>query len=296
MVQKKELHILIITGLSGAGKTQTINVLEDMGYYCVDNLPPALLFKFVEIALQAEGRISKVALVIDVRGGAFFKDLSQALSEMQQQELPLEIIFLEASDDVLVRRFKESRRRHPLFDNRSLLEAIKEERNMLEELRGQATVIIDTSPLTSRELKEKLQNLFSNEETSDFIINVMSFGYKAGIPLDADLVIDVRFLANPYYDKKMRSLTGKDREVIDFVLNAPVTKSFTRRFLNLLNFLLPHYIAEGKSTLTLAVGCTGGQHRSVALTDYIGRQLNKLGYKVIIRHRDIEKYIVQSEK
>ena len=204
------MHILIITGLSGAGKTQVINHLEDMGYYCVDNLPPVLLSKFVELTLQAEGKLDKVALVIDVRGGEFFLDFAEALNEMRDAGIPLEIMFLEASDEVLVRRFKESRRRHPLSENQSLMEAIQLEREMLEELRGRANVIIDTSNLDLRTLKEKLQQLYSQRETAGMDISVVSFGYKVGMPMDADIVVDVRFLTNPFYDPVMRTMTGED--------------------------------------------------------------------------------------
>ncbi len=284
------MHILIITGLSGAGKTQVINHLEDMGYYCVDNLPPVLLSKFVELTLQAEGKLDKVALVIDVRGGEFFLDFAEALNEMRDAGIPLEIMFLEASDEVLVRRFKESRRRHPLSENQSLMEAIQLEREMLEELRGRANVIIDTSNLDLRTLKEKLQQLYSQRETAGMDISVVSFGYKVGMPMDADIVVDVRFLTNPFYDPVMRTMTGEDSEVIKYVLDSPITKSFNRRFIGLLKFLIPHYIKEGKTNLTIAIGCTGGQHRSVVLTDYTGQQLKKMGYKVIVRHRDISKY------
>ncbi|HQA51177.1 MAG: RNase adapter RapZ [Syntrophomonadaceae bacterium] len=284
------IHILIITGLSGAGKSQAVNCLEDMGYYCVDNLPPALLNKFVELSLQSEGKIEKVALVIDVRGGEFFNDLSQALQELQEGHIPFEILFLEASNEVLVRRFKESRRRHPLAEKRSLLEAIQLERDMLKELRGRANVVVDTSTLNPRELKEKLQAQFSQHQDNPFTINLVTFGYKSGIPMDSDLVIDVRFLTNPFYDPVMRTMTGADQPVIDYVLDSPITKSFTRRFLNLLKFLIPHYIKEGKTNLNVAIGCTGGQHRSVVLGDYIGQKLKKLGYNVLVRHRDIAKY------
>jgi UPF0042 nucleotide-binding protein len=284
------IHILIITGLSGAGKSQAVNCLEDMGYYCVDNLPPALLNKFVELSLQSEGKIEKVALVIDVRGGEFFNDLSQALQELQEGHIPFEILFLEASNEVLVRRFKESRRRHPLAEKRSLLEAIQLERDMLKELRGRANVVVDTSTLNPRELKEKLQAQFSQHQDNPFTINLVTFGYKSGIPMDSDLVIDVRFLTNPFYEPVMRTMTGADQPVIDYVLDSPITKSFTRRFLNLLKFLIPHYIKEGKTNLNVAIGCTGGQHRSVVLGDYIGQKLKKLGYNVLVRHRDIAKY------
>lgn len=286
--KEKDLQILIITGMSGAGKSQVINCLEDMEYYCVDNLPPTLLNKFIELGMQSRGKIDKVALVIDVRGGEFFQDLSQALRELREKKIPYEILFLEASDQVLVRRFKESRRRHPLTNSSRLMDAIQQERAMLQELRGQANMVIDTSDLSPRELKEKLINMYQTH--TDFTINVVSFGYKRGIPLDSDIVIDVRFLPNPFYDPVMRNMTGEDRKVIDYVLESPLTMSFARRFLNLLKFLIPNYITEGKTNLSLSVGCTGGQHRSVVLADYIGRQLQNLGYYVIIKHRDIAKY------
>jgi UPF0042 nucleotide-binding protein len=287
------LYILIITGLSGAGKTQVINCLEDIGYYCVDNLPPTLISKFVELSIHSEGNIRKIALVIDVRGGNFFDDLSEALGELKKEEIRHEIIFLEASDEVLVRRYKESRRRHPLAGSSGLIEALKAERAMLEELRGQANLIIDTSNLSPRELKEKLTSRFSESESEVFSINLLSFGYKMGMPLDADIVIDVRFLPNPFYDPLMQKMTGKDHQVINFVLDSPVTKSFNRRFINLLKYLIPYYIEEGKTNLTVAIGCTGGQHRSVVLAEYTGRQLKKMGYNVIIRHRDVAKYKVE---
>lgn len=284
------IHVLIITGLSGAGKTQVVNCLEDLGYYCVDNLPPTLMNKFVELSFQSDGKIDKVALVIDVRGGDFFQDLFQSLQELEQNEVPYEILFLEASDEVLIRRFKESRRRHPLAPSGRLLDAIRLERSILEELRGRANLVVNTSSLTPRELKEKLTELYSENHTGSFSIDVISFGYKLGIPLDCDIMMDVRFLPNPFYDSVMRTMTGEDQEVIDFVLEAPVTKSFTRRFLNLLKFLIPYYIEEGKTNLSISIGCTGGQHRSVALANYTGNHLRKMGYNVIIRHRDIARY------
>lgn len=287
--ESQALRVLIITGHSGAGKTQAVNSLEDIGYYCVDNLPPALLLKFVEMALQSDGRLDKVALVIDVRGGSFFQDLSSALQEMQNNHIEYQIIFLEAAEDILVSRFKESRRPHPLGGESNLLESIRAEKRLLEELRGQASVVIDTSNLAPRLLKEKLQILYSENPESDFTIHLVSFGFKRGIPMDSDMVMDVRFLANPFYDPVMRYMTGEDQEVKDYVLQNPVTRSFTRRFLNLLKFLIPHYKAEGKTNLAISIGCTGGQHRSVVLTNYIGDQFRKVGYNVIIRHRDISK-------
>lgn len=284
------LHILIITGLSGAGKTQAINCLEDLGYYCVDNLPPVLLTKFVELGMQSGGRVTKVALVIDVRGGEFFADFSQALDELRQEGVAYEILFLEASDDALVRRFKESRRPHPLSGVGSLLQTIRLERTMLEELRGRANVVIDTSEETPRKLHEKLRSLYGVERGGAFIINLVSFGYKMGVPLDSDIVIDVRFLPNPFYNPQMRNLTGEDQEVINYVLDSPITQSFLRRFINLLKFLIPNYIQEGKTNLAISIGCTGGQHRSVVLADYLSGQFERMGYKTIARHRDVAKY------
>ena len=190
--EKRDLHILIISGLSGAGKTQAINVLEDLDYYCVDNMPPALLSKFIDLGLQSEGKIDKVALVIDVRGGGFFHNLSQALQELEENHLPYEILFLEASDEVLVRRFKESRRRHPLAPQDRLLDAIKMERSILEELRGRANLVLDTSETTPRQFKEKVTELYSESLTGSFSVNVVSFGYKRGIPLDCDIMMDVQ--------------------------------------------------------------------------------------------------------
>lgn len=286
----QELHVVIITGLSGAGKTQTINCLEDMDYYCVDNMPPALLRKFIELSMQSEGKIDKVALVIDVRGGDFFHNLSQALNELEESQIAYEILFLEASDEVLVRRFKESRRRHPLAPQDRLLDAIRMERNILEELRGRANVILDTSDTTPRVLKEKLNDLYSERETGNFAIHVVSFGYKMGIPLDCDIMMDVRFLPNPFYDPAMTTQTGMDDEVVDYVMQSPITKSFVRRYMNILKFLIPHYIQEGKTNLAISIGCTGGQHRSVVLANYLGNQLTKLGYDVMVRHRDLARY------
>ena len=260
----------------------------------MDNLPPSLLIKFIELSIQAETRIEKVALVIDVRGGEFFHDLSRSLSDMEENGIGYEILFLEASDEVLVSRFKESRRRHPLALSGILLESIRTERKMLEELRGRANIIIDTSNLSPRELKEKLISYYCENQTGDFTINIVSFGFKVGIPVDCDIMMDVRFLPNPFYEPEMRTMTGEDKEVIRYVLNSPISKSFTRRYLNLLKFLIPHYIAEGKTNLALSVGCTGGQHRSVVLANYIAAQLRKMGYNVMVRHRDVARYKKES--
>ena len=283
----QQIRVIIITGLSGAGKSQAVNCLEDLGFYCVDNLPPALLEKFIELSMQSESSIRKVALVIDSRGGDFFNDLNHALQQLEPDSVPYSILFLEASDDVLVRRFKETRRPHPLSQGGSVLEAIKRERRMLEELRGEADLVIDTSMLNSRELRDILITTY-NEGEKNFAVSMTSFGYKSGIPMDSDIVMDVRFLPNPFYDPEMKNMTGQDQAVIDFVLGAEVTQSFCAQFMEILNFLIPYYVAEGKSNLAIAIGCTGGQHRSVALADYFMRLLEEKGHTVLLRHRDVK--------
>ncbi|MGE5417542.1 MAG: RNase adapter RapZ [Acidobacteriota bacterium] len=289
--EEEKLKVLIITGLSGGGKTQAANCLEDLGYFCVDNLPPALIPKFTELSNQAEGRVKKVAFVVDVRGGRFFDNLSLALEELNKQGLTYEILFLEAKDEVILRRFKESRRKHPLSTNGAVPEAIQQEKKMLEELRGQANTIIDTSNLNVHQLKDELLRLYGQQDDQGLItVTTVSFGYKFGLPMDADLIMDVRFLPNPNYVPELSHLTGEDKGVVGYVMGFPVTRNFLRKFVSFLKFLVPEYVKEGKTHLVLAIGCTGGQHRSVALTNYVGKQLQKLGYHTIIKHRDLEKY------
>jgi len=283
-------RLVIVTGLSGAGKTQAVRCLEDLGFFCVDNLPPMLINKFAELCAQAKG-ISRIALVIDVRGGEFFASLFEVLTELKRQGVDYHILFLEASNETLVRRFKESRRPHPLSTSGEILAGIEEERQRLQELRGCAHKIIDTSNLTVAQLKEEITNLYGDgeESTSRLAITFVSFGYKYGIPLDADLVIDVRFLPNPHYEADLRPLTGLDARVRDYVFARPQTAEFMDRLVGLLNFLIPYYTKEGKSTLTVAVGCTGGKHRSVALVDRLGELFRRNGYRVAVRHRDVER-------
>jgi UPF0042 nucleotide-binding protein len=287
LVIKQEIRIVIITGLSGAGKSQAVRCLEDLGYYCVDNLPPSLLPKFIELCLQSDGKIPRIALVIDIRGGRFFDSLFESLDSLNQQGIYYEILFLEAADEILVRRFKESRRRHPLSPLGRVLEGIAQERHRLEELRGRANKIIDTSNLSVHELKEQITELFgSRSASSQITLSVTSFGYKYGILMDADLVMDVRFLPNPYYVEGLRELTGTDERVKKFVLGHEVTRSFITQFIQLLKFLIPHYIVEGKTHLGIAIGCTGGQHRSVVMAIEIGEALGEMGYPVLVKHRD----------
>jgi len=287
---KKSTEIVIITGLSGAGKTMAASCLEDLGYFCVDNLPPSLLTKFIELADHATDGIKRVAFGIDVRGGQFFGDLADALRAVTRLGYEYRILFLDTSTEVLIRRFKESRRRHPLAITGSLQDAIELERSMLEDLRGQASIIMDTSELSPQQFKEEITRLFGSDHgLKDFSISVISFGYKWSIPMDADLVLDVRFLPNPYYISELRDFTGLDQAVARYVMENPITAEFNERLYGFLSFLLPHYRSEGKSHLLIALGCTGGQHRSVALTEALGAYLREYGYEVVVKHRDVER-------
>lgn len=289
MVETGDIRLVIVTGLSGAGKTQAVRCLEDLGFFCVDNLPPMLIPKFTELCRQSGGKVKRIALVIDVRGGEFFNSLSEELKNLAKKGMRYEILFLEATDEALVRRYKETRRQHPLGEEGSVLAAIRAERVRLQELRGMAHIILDTSEMSPRDLKENLTRIFGVSNSSlHLTVTILSFGYKYGIPLDADLVIDVRFLPNPNYVENLKPLTGLDAPVSEFVLGAPVTKSFLRRFSSLLKFLLPYYIKEGKTHLVTAIGCTGGQHRSVAVSERLARLLGR-DYQVRVYHRDLHR-------
>ncbi len=284
-----EPRLLIVTGMSGAGKTQAIQSLEDLGYFCVDNLPPALIPKFAELVSQSTGKVDKVALVVDIRGGAFFNQVMEVLKDFSQQGYKYEILFLEASDETLVRRYKESRRRHPLDNHGEVLAVIREERELLREIRGRANKIIDTSNVSNSQLKEQIITQYGGdkEDRNRLLITVISFGFKYGIPLDSDLVIDVRFLPNPHYIPELRCLTGNDEPVQRHVMSQDVTKEFVEKLTDFVNFLIPHYENEGKATLMIAIGCTGGMHRSVTLANKLGDILLEQGYRVNVRHRDI---------
>jgi RNase adapter protein RapZ len=282
------VQLVIITGMSGAGKTVAIQSFEDLGFFCVDNLPPTLLPKFLELMKDSNNKMNKVALGMDLRGREFFDSLFKALDELAEVSwVSPRILFLDADDSVLVRRYKETRRLHPLSPTGLPLEGIGQERMLLEELKGRAQILYNTSNMSPRELREKILTEFSVNKQAAFTVNVISFGFKHGIPIDADLVFDVRFLPNPYYIKHMRSKTGLDQEVYDYVLKWNETNKFLEKVTDLLLFMLPHYKREGKSQLVIAIGCTGGQHRSVALTEYIGRFF-KNDYHTCISHRDIK--------
>lgn len=281
-----QAHFLIITGMSGAGKTQVIRTLEDLNFFCIDNLPAALIPKFAELCRQTSEQ--NVALVVDIRGGRFFDKLLNVLNEMEAGGQKYELIFLDASDSTLVRRYKETRRRHPLGAGTELLKSISNERELLKPLREKATRLIDTTNLATSQLKNLIFDLFSEStEKERMNIIVRSFGFKHGLPVDSDMVLDVRFLPNPFYDEDLRPLTGNDKPVADFICRYPQTFQYLKLEEQLLDFLVPQYVSEGKSQLVISVGCTGGQHRSVFVANKLYDYLRTQGYNVEITHRDI---------
>ncbi|MDR1070455.1 MAG: RNase adapter RapZ [Gracilibacteraceae bacterium] len=284
----EQFTLILLTGLSGAGKSRALQNFEDIGYYCIDNLPPGLLVKFIELCRQAEKKIRRAAVVCDLRGGEFFASMSETVDELRRMDLRLELLFLEASDEVMIHRYKETRRRHPLAPRGSVLDGIKLERGLLAELRGKADRIIDSSDFSLGDMREEIKTLYGQDGAdTQMSLSVTSFGFKYGMPPDVDMVADVRFLPNPFYIPELKPLTGLEQPVRDFVLINPLTDEFLARYLELLHFLLPHYRQEGKQHLALAVGCTGGQHRSVALAEHIGDDLRGLGCFVTVKHRDI---------
>lgn len=284
-----DTQMVIITGMSGAGKTVAIQSFEDIGFFCVDNLPPTLLPKFLELMKESGNKMNKVALVMDLRGREFFDHLFKALDELAETSwVTPKILFLDADDATLVRRYKEVRRSHPLAPSGLPLEGIQLERELLDDLKGRAQQIYNTSAMKPRELRGKILREFTRNKEGAFTVNVMSFGFKHGIPIDADLVFDVRFLPNPYYIDHLRAKTGLDDEVYGYVLKWSETQKFLEKVTELLSFMLPHYKREGKAQLVIAIGCTGGQHRSVALTEYIGHYFEK-DYKTCITHREIQR-------
>ena len=286
------MRFLLLTGLSGAGKTSATRYLEDLGAFCVDNLPPMMMVKFMEICETTAMHCKLVALAMDVRSGEFFdaKALSRLIREARSLGHQIETLFMEASDDVLVTRYKESRRDHPLASSQvSLTEAIALERDCLQPLREIANYVIDTSALRPKQLQKKLQSIVQTDgENVPMRIEVMSFGFKRGLPRQADLVYDVRFLPNPFYIEGLGCQSGLDEDVRSFVMDHPVTREFMEKATDMLHFLLPHYQEEGKHRLMIAVGCTGGQHRSVAIAEAIGALLQQDHYPVDVNHRDLE--------
>ena len=285
------MRFVIVTGMSGAGRSTALRALEDAGYFCVDNLPISLIEKFSELIYPGNTEVTKVALGIDIRSGKAFNELAATLEELTVAGVNYEILFLDSSDEVLVKRYKETRRTHPLAQNGRVADGIQEERKRLEFLKKQADYIIDTSNLLTRELKQELDKIFvQNKNFKNMVITVLSFGFKYGIPTDSDLVFDVRFLPNPYYYEELRKLSGNDKPVQDFVMGFEVSHRFLDKLIDMIQFLIPNYVLEGKNQLVISIGCTGGKHRSVTLANKLYERLrNNADYAVRIEHRDIEK-------
>ena len=292
------MRFVIVTGMSGAGKTTALKMLEDMGYFCVDNLPIPLLTRFVEMFSEPEEEVKKIALGLDVRGGQDFTGLQEVLDEMDEKQTSYEILFLDAQDDVLIKRYKETRRQHPLSGSGRVDTGIAKEREKIMFLKMRATYILDTSKMLTRELKLELEKIFvKGESFCNLYITVMSFGFKYGIPQDSDLVFDVRFLPNPYYIDELREKTGNDPEVQDYVMENDKAREFLDKLTDMVDFLIPNYILEGKNQLVIAIGCTGGKHRSVTLANALCQKLgSQENYGVRIEHRDIGKDAITKRK
>lgn len=282
------MRFVIVTGMSGAGKLTAQKMMEDMGYYCVDNLPVPLIDKFVELILEPSQEITKVVLGIDVRADQSFDDVMTALEHLKAKGFPYEILFMEASDATLMKRYKETRRMHPLAMGGRVADGIARERQILEKMKADADYIIDTSHLLTRELKEELDRIFiSNKDYNSLMVNIVSFGFKHGIPADVDLLFDVRFLPNPFYIDELKPKTGNDKEVRDYVMSFPEAGEFLQKLTDMISFLIPNYIKEGKNQLIIGIGCTGGKHRSVTLANKLYEQLKDQGnYGLTVSHRD----------
>lgn len=284
------MRLVIITGMSGAGKSSALKMLEDAGYFCVDNLPIQLIFKFVQITFNGNEKFDKVALGVDIRSGQALEELDDILKEISKKGYHFEILYLDATDEVLVKRYKETRRIHPLSGGGRVEQGIETERKKLEFIKKKADIIIDTSHLLTRELKSQIDKIYTlNEKYNNFYITILSFGFKYGIPMDSDLVFDVRFLPNPFYDAELKPQTGNDRPVRDFVMSAPQAVEFLNKLYDMIKFLIPNYIIEGKNQLVISIGCTGGKHRSVTLANELYERLISLKYGIKVEHRDIDK-------
>ncbi len=290
------MRFVIVTGLSGAGKTEATKSLEDIGYFCVDNLPPKLIPKLAEAC--SGGNIEKMALVIDIRGGVFFDDLFESLMYLKKNNFEYEILFLDSSDEVLVKRFKEARRSHPLSPEGRVLNGINEERKRLREVKDRADIIIDTSKYAIRDLRSKINSYFGEAVVPEkqLSVTVLSFGFKYGIPVDSDLVFDVRFIPNPFYIPELKKYSGNDEPVKKYVLEQKETQDFVNKLESMLSFLIPNYVNEGKRQLIISIGCTGGRHRSVAIANAIYEKLNEDGFDAKIEHRDIAEDVHRGAK
>lgn len=287
---EETMRFVVVTGISGGGKSTVLKMLEDMGFYCVDNLPISLIEKFMELIAMPGSEVTKVALGLDVRAGQSFEDAAKVLGLLKEKGYELEILFMEANESVLIKRYKETRRVHPLAEDGRVAEGVRRERRILEEIRKKSDYVIDTSNLLTRELKEELERIFvKNEEYNSLMITVMSFGFKFGIPADADLVFDVRFLPNPYYIDELKPQTGNDKDVRDYVMDSKEAEIFMGKLIDMIDFLIPNYVKEGKYRLVVAIGCTGGQHRSVTLANELYERMgNKGNYGMKLYHRELE--------
>ena len=283
------MRFVIVTGMSGGGKSTALRMLEDVGFYCVDNLPVPLIEKFVELIAMPNSEVGKVALGLDVRADQPFEDAQKVLEKLKENGYSFEILFMEASDQVLLKRYKETRRMHPLSPDGRVEDGILKERKILQDIRSKADYVIDTSKLLTRELKEEIDRIFvKNEEYNSLMITILSFGFKHGIPADADIVFDVRFLPNPFYIDELKYKTGNDKEVQDYVMSFPEAETFIDKLCDMLSFLIPNYVKEGKYQLVIGIGCTGGKHRSVTLANRLYSRLkNKGNYGLKIAHRDV---------
>lgn len=283
------IQMYIITGLSGAGKTQTIRIFEDAGFFCMDNFPPALLPKFSQLCQDTHGKINKIALTIDIRSRAFLEHLFEAMDSIKGLGVNSRILYLEASDEVLVRRFSETRRKHPLSSGGSIMEDIRFERETLSEIRDRADYVVNTSALTAKDLYEEIRRLIEHESVSRLMSLIfISFGFKYGVPLDCDMIFDVRFLPNPFYIPEMKGSTGLDPSVYSFVLDSEIGSQFASRLKSFIDFLIPHFLQEPKSRVQIGIGCTGGRHRSVAFAEYLHREIKHPHVENSRRHRDLE--------
>lgn len=284
------MQFTVVTGMSGAGKSTVLNILEDLGYFCVDNLPPKLISKFADICYSPESGINKVALGIDIRGGNLFSELFKEIDAIKLQGYSIKVLFLDAKDEILVQRYKETRRKHPLVQEGRIQDGIAMERDILAEAKERANYIIDTSNLLTRNLHEEIHKIFNEGKVyRNLIVTILSFGYKYGIPSDSDLVFDVRFIPNPFYIHELKMKTGNDQPVKDYVMNWDVSKQFLKKLDEMMDFLIPNYVNEGKNQLVVSIGCTGGKHRSVTIANELYKKLYAKECSVNIHHRDIAK-------
>lgn len=281
------MEVVIITGMSGAGKSASSDIFEDLGYYTLDNMPPSLLLSFIDLTTKSKKKINKIACVVDIRGGEFFADLIKSITLLKNQSIDVKILYLDASDEILIRRYKEHRRPHPLAVNGNILEGIANERELLSEVRNSADSIINTSNLTLGELRRKILSAFSLKDVdTKLAISVVSFGFKHGILLDADLIFDVRFLPNPYYIAKLKKSSGLNTDIKEYVFGFEEAIEFLDKLVDMMEFLIPKYSKEGKTNLVIGIGCTGGKHRSVAIAQALTTRLEGNGEKVYVSHRD----------